>query len=497
MGGPIAWGDLYLLEQLGVGSQGDVWLATRGDGRPVVVKRAGSAVAEHPRLRLRFLHEASIAQAIDHPNVVRIESAAEHDGQPYLVMDYIDGLSVRQLVALHRTIGDPFEVAAAIDITCDALAGVHALHTARDDEGTPLAIVHRDIAPKNLMFDRRGVTQLIDFGIGRSTRQTWRTATGLILGSPGYMSPEQALGERVDTRSDVFALGTVCFELLTMQRYIPGKKIAEILAATTEPVWRKPSVLRPEIPEAIDECLQRALAIDPDARYPSADAFRRALREAVTFAPGEGAQRLLRGLDWAEATLAHTRVLEQVEAARQLRPPSQVLVRESRTPLLSVRSISAAIVFGVVVATTAVFTVERGQQPEPTSAITPPAPAPRVEATPTALPRAESDPEQAEPETDAAPAPRRIRRARRRVRTTKVEATPPPTAPAVADTPTLEALVRRTRALVDTSTADDDRQAALDLLFELNRLGAEAQRGQEVDLREVSRRVARLERRKS
>lgn len=323
---PRPYGPYVLLKRLATGGQGDVFLARpasaeRSIPSPVVVKRlhVGAEDPELPRgvrpplveeLTLRFRHEAQLAVAIDSPHVARIFDAGRVGESFYIAFEYIAGWPLSRIVqdvakAEHRP-----TLRSVVDIVSGALLGLEALHGARHPQtGEALGIVHRDIAPKNIMVGEDGVTRLIDLGLGKSTLQDWKTGTGVVMGSPGYMAPEQVIAGTVDARTDTYAMGIVLWEMLTLTRYIKRGPVPLMLRAQMTPERAPPSTHRPDVPPALDAVVLRALETDPDARFESAAAFRAALLAAVDAGEDPPQVNTLVGdLLWGELTRAKTEV---------------------------------------------------------------------------------------------------------------------------------------------------------------------------------------------
>ena len=280
---PTAFGPYVLLERLGGGGMGEVFRARPIEGTDeVVIKRLHASLATEPEFEQRFAHEAMLAMKVDSPHVARVLDHGQVEGVPYLVMAYVDGWSVAALIERLKRAGRAATVPLVVDTIEGALAGLAALHEATDPAtGAPLGIVHRDISPRNILVDRTGRAVLIDLGLGHSMLKDWQTRTGRVMGTVGYMSPEQVRAKTVDHRTDLYALGTVLFEMLTMQPYIPPGPMGVRLRETGSPVFRAPSSVRQDLPEALDAVLARALAPDPDERFQSARAFSSALRQAA------------------------------------------------------------------------------------------------------------------------------------------------------------------------------------------------------------------------
>lgn len=266
---------------------GDVHLARPFDllgglPTPLVVKRLHSELAERAEFVRRFRHEAEMAIAVDDPCVARLYDVGSVGTSLYLALEYVPGWPVSKVLADLWEFGQAPPTGFAVRIICDALQGLAALHSASDRKtGEVLGAVHRDLSPRNLIVRADGRAQLIDFGLGKSKLKDWKTRTGAVLGSHGYMAPEQVLAGAVDQRTDVYAAAAILFELLTLRPYIERGSIPEMLTRQSKPTFVAPTSLRKELPGALDGVLAKALSIDADQRYESASDFRRALLAAA------------------------------------------------------------------------------------------------------------------------------------------------------------------------------------------------------------------------
>jgi serine/threonine-protein kinase len=316
---PVPFGPYELLERLGEGAQGDVHLARRGsDPTPLVIKRLAPRLADNERSVRRFRHEATVATAVDSPNVVRVFDVGRIDDRLYIAMEHIPGWPLSKVITTLRKGNDRAALDAIAEIVTGALEGLSALHLAVGDGGSDLRVVHRDVAPKNLMLSESGVTKVIDLGIGKSSQQDWLTATGVTMGTPGYMSPEQTRGARVDARTDVYAMGVVLFELLTLERYLPGRDIPLLLAATLKGAYRPPSSIRADVPPELDAIVERAVAIDPERRFGTAREMAGAIRSIVPAEPGGAAQELIQRLAFDD--MAKTKAVVVARMAAPVSP---------------------------------------------------------------------------------------------------------------------------------------------------------------------------------
>ena len=271
----------------GRGGMGVVYKATHiALDHVVALKVISPALAQDERFRRRFGEESRIAVSIRHPNVVAIHHAGEEDGLLFVTMDLIDGTDLRGLLTVKGAM-DPVHAAAVIAEVASALDAAHAR-----------GLVHRDIKPGNILIEGEGATErvyLTDFGLARLVEaSTGVTATGAFVGTLDYVAPEQIRGERVDARADVYALGCVLFELLTGNPPFAARddKVAKMYAHLQEEPPRV-RLLRPELPGELDLVVGRALAKDPEERYPSAGDFARAVSRRGP-GPGHGRGRAQR-----------------------------------------------------------------------------------------------------------------------------------------------------------------------------------------------------------
>lgn len=251
-----------------------------GVSRHVAIKVVHPHLARNHEFIDMFLDEARLTMSVRDPGVVDIIDFGEHEGAPYLVMEYISGPSIGQILAglaRQRRRAQPAIVAA---IAAKTAEGLHAAHEATDDAGRPLDLVHRDISPQNVLVAYKGYVKVIDFGVARASGRTTETAVGGIKGKFAYMSPEQANAESVDRRTDIYALGIMAWELLTQRRLFTSVDEMGLLRAVQNPVVAHPCSVRPELPRALGEVVLVALAPSRAERFQTADEFGRALYEA-------------------------------------------------------------------------------------------------------------------------------------------------------------------------------------------------------------------------
>ena len=238
--------------------------------RPIVIKVIRTELLANERIALMFVDEARIAAGLHHRNIVQIIDFDLFDGGAYLVTEYIAGCDLRTL--LHHLRAAPrFEIAVAILV--ELATGLDAAHEARDGEGTPLNLVHRDVSPSNVLLGIHGEVKVADFGVAKARSRSYHTVSGSIKGKAPYMAPEQILGEPVDRRADVFSLGVLLFELTTRTRLYSAHANNAAMKHILEGHVPDPAERRPDYPPALTAIVRRALARHPDERYASARAF--------------------------------------------------------------------------------------------------------------------------------------------------------------------------------------------------------------------------------
>jgi eukaryotic-like serine/threonine-protein kinase len=254
-------GDRYLLSGLlGTGGMAEVFLAhDLMLGRDVALKVLMEHYAKDERFVGRFWREAQSAAALNHPNVVQIyDQGRADDGRYYIAMEYVPGGSLKDLILRRGPIG-PSEAARLASQVAEAL---HAAHRR--------GIVHRDIKPQNVLIGEAGEAKVADFGIALAASRTSTSGTNLLFGTPSYMSPEQAMGERVGPESDLYSLGVVLYEMLTgTVPFTAEGPLATAMKHVIEPPL-SPRRRNASVPEAMDALVMRLLSKDPEDRYPSA-----------------------------------------------------------------------------------------------------------------------------------------------------------------------------------------------------------------------------------
>jgi eukaryotic-like serine/threonine-protein kinase len=259
----------YAVEKtLGKGGMATVELARDTElGRLVAIKRLFASLAGDGVFQERFFREARMAAALSHANLVAVYDVGEHDGLPYIVMEYVEGETLAELMAR----SGPLATARAVELIAQACAGLEHAHAA--------GLVHRDIKPQNLLVRRDGLVKIADFGIARTLEATQLTQTGTVLGTAAYLAPEQARGERVTAAADIYSLGAVAYELVTGRTPYAFDSLADLAQKQ-----RRPPAPMSEVDAWVERAVHRALSYRPEDRQQSAGELARELQPADAIA---------------------------------------------------------------------------------------------------------------------------------------------------------------------------------------------------------------------
>jgi serine/threonine-protein kinase len=277
--GQKMFGKYRAFAKLGSGGMGDVFLAIarglRGVNKLVVIKSLKHDLDRDQQYIDMFLDEARLAARLNHPNVVHIFDVDEADGDYFIAMEFLEGQSLKEILDHVKEKEAPFGPAIAARVVSDALLGLHYAHELCDYDGRPLQIIHRDISPHNVFVTYEGQVKLVDFGIAKSvSRSTENTQAGVLKGKLAYMSPEQALGEPMDRRADIYAMGIVLWEALTLTSIAQGETP---LTRVLREVMPRASSVVPDLDPELDDLVARSLETDPAKRFQTAAEMREAL----------------------------------------------------------------------------------------------------------------------------------------------------------------------------------------------------------------------------
>jgi serine/threonine protein kinase len=281
-------GRYRLIQSLGVGGMAEVFKAhyagPGGFERTVVVKRILPAYSDDAEFARMFTSEAKILGMLHHPNVVQAYDFGEADGTLFLVIEYVDGPSIARLLRAMRNARRPIPVAIAAQIARDVCRALDYVHNLRTSDGVLLNVIHRDVTPSNIVMTSSGSLKLLDFGIAKYGSSEVQTRHHTVKGKPAYLAPEIIEGEAFDARVDLFSLGVVLHEILTLVPLFAAENdlltLRKVLTMTITP----PSATRAEVPAALDAIVMKALARDPGSRYASAAEMARDLDEFVVSA---------------------------------------------------------------------------------------------------------------------------------------------------------------------------------------------------------------------
>ncbi len=272
-------GHYRLVRRLAVGGMAELFVAVaEGAGdfeKPVAIKRILPRLAREPQFVEMFFAEAQLAASLDHPHIAKVLDFGEEGELPYIVMEFVPGVDLADLLKMVR---GPLPTEEAVTIAVQLAEALHYVHEHRDlHTGKPLGLVHRDVSPSNVLIGYSGGAKLTDFGIVKATSATQYTATGALKGKLSYLSPEQARCERIDRRTDIYAVGLVLFELFTGRRMHRALSEVALLARVCDGEFTPPSQVCEELDPGLEAIISRALQPSAGDRYPTARALGRAL----------------------------------------------------------------------------------------------------------------------------------------------------------------------------------------------------------------------------
>lgn len=338
-------GRYRLVLTLGQGGMGTIWLAVAGGlgefRKLLVIKELRWDLTQNPRFVEMFLDEVKLAARLNHPNVVQTLEAGQEGHRYFLSMEFLDGQPLSEV--MQTAAHDPsITLAVRLRILCGALAGLHYAHELCDYDGTALQIVHRDISPHNIFVTYNGQPKVVDFGIAKAADVEAFTQPGVFKGKLGYASPEQVMGGPVDRRADIFAMGVVLWELVTLQRFAKGKASQAAFDTRLSGLEPRLSQLDFDVEPLLAEICDRAMHIDPSKRFATAEEFRVAI-EQYLFVSGERVDAsaiaaIMQGAFADERSAMHRMIDLQLKDAdyseslvRQLRPAQSTLSSDDPT----------------------------------------------------------------------------------------------------------------------------------------------------------------------
>lgn len=277
-------GKYRLIAELGHGGMAEVYLAVvqgpAGFNKLVVIKQIRPQLATDPEFLSMFLDEARLAARLSHPNVVQTNEVGQEGDRYFIAMEYLEGQPLNRV--LHRIGRDGgLTLSMHLRIIIDMLVGLHHAHELTDFDSTPLNVVHRDVTPHNVFVTYDGQVKVVDFGIAKAMNSSAETRLGVVKGKVAYMAPEQARGERVDRRADIFSAGVMLWEAATGRRLWKGIPDLTVLHRLINGDIPSPREIDPEVPEDLEKIVMKALALRREDRYSTSVELATALEEML------------------------------------------------------------------------------------------------------------------------------------------------------------------------------------------------------------------------
>jgi serine/threonine-protein kinase len=324
-------GRYEIFDRIAAGGMATVHLArlsgAEGFSRVVAVKRMHPHFLLDPEFKAMFVAESRVAARVRHPNVVPILDVLAENDELVIVMDYVHGESAMALARAARQASSKVPVEVAVSILVGVLHGLHAAHTAKDEQGRPLGIVHRDVSSHNVLVGADGIARVLDFGIAKARQGQADTDPGVIKGKYSYMAPELIGGAPATPQSDVFSAAVVAFELLTGSKLFSGANEQERAMRVLRGNYPSVRTKAPHVPAEVERIVKRGLELDPARRYPDARAMALELERAVTIASPHVVGEWMQGLV-APVLLQRSELIQQIETTtvgvlrRSFAPPA-------------------------------------------------------------------------------------------------------------------------------------------------------------------------------
>ncbi len=275
---PIPFGRYTLLTGLAAGGMGEVFLArlegSAGFEKLCVIKKILPQLAQDPQFRERFVNEAKTLVHLQHGSIAQVLDSGLEDGEPFLAIEFVDGKDLRRIAAKVRERQQPMPLTLTLFVMSRVLDALAYAHRKRGEDDREIGLVHRDISPQNVLISYEGEVKVIDFGLAKSRLNAQKTHPSIVLGKFLYMAPEQARHQQVDRRTDLYAVGLCLYELLAGKNPFEGVHPGELMQKVSAPQIPALRQVDPLVPPAVDALVMRALAVDPEERYQSAEEFR-------------------------------------------------------------------------------------------------------------------------------------------------------------------------------------------------------------------------------
>ncbi|MEW5737184.1 MAG: protein kinase [Thermodesulfobacteriota bacterium] len=281
---PVKFGKYLLLDPIGVGGMAEVFrakiLGASGFEKLVAVKKILPHLNDEKKMIQAFIHEARLAAYLQHDNIVRTFDFGKMGPDYFIAMEYLFGKNLRLIQEKARDLRFPMSLLNVLYVVSQVCIGLEHAHDLTDFTGTPLSIVHRDISPPNIFITFNGQVKVVDFGVAKAASRITSTQVGVIKGKVAYMSPEQARGEEVDHRTDIFALGAVLYELVIGKKLYSGETL-EVLQKARDAVFEAPEKLMPDMHPRLLHILSTALSREPGDRYQSCGQMHADLEDCI------------------------------------------------------------------------------------------------------------------------------------------------------------------------------------------------------------------------
>jgi serine/threonine protein kinase len=303
---PQTFGRYTLVRRLGEGGMGDVYLASLKGGiegveKSCVIKKLKRTYSGDEEFVARFLDEARLSVQLSHGNIVPVFDAGTQDGDYYLAMEHVDGMDLKDLLDQQIRGNTLLPQPVAVYVAREILSALGYAHRKKDAQGRSLGLVHRDISPQNILLSLSGEVKLIDFGLAKSSQKVLKTNPNVVLGKYAYMSPEQARGQPIDGRSDLFAVALLLWEMLANRKLFDGVTVGELMEQIAEHRVFAVSKVTGSVDAELDALLNRALLKDVTQRFQTAEEFREGLGRILNrLAPNISADDLTREIKKAK-----------------------------------------------------------------------------------------------------------------------------------------------------------------------------------------------------
>jgi TonB family protein len=281
----IKFGQYVLLEKIATGGMAEVWKArmrgVEGFQKIVAIKKILPHLSDNQDFIEMFIDEAKLAAQLNHNNIIHIYDLGKIQNSYYIAMEYVDGFDLKTILKRAQDRDQPMQIELALFVASKIAAALDYAHRKRDFEDREMGLVHRDVSPQNVLISEEGDIKLCDFGIAKAASKASHTQAGALKGKLQYMSPEQAWGRHIDKRSDIFALATVLFEMLTGRKLFAGDNELSILEQVREARITAPSEFNDEVSPEIDAVVRKALQKEPEKRYQTAGEMARDLDQIL------------------------------------------------------------------------------------------------------------------------------------------------------------------------------------------------------------------------